>query len=136
MANPASLKSFVKGYDARRNAKGRPRKLASTLKGAYSKAEIDATLLAMVTLTLDELKVFYEADDATILERAVANALRTALKKGDFSILDRILNRVLGAPTQTVANPDGSPVAGSKTIVNHWVIKDMTGGVTPPDIDV
>lgn len=75
----------------------------------------------MLGMTLDELKAFYEADDSTALEKAVASAIRKSITSGRIDSLEPILSRVYGSPKQTVENQhtgkDGKPIEIKRTVV-------------------
>jgi hypothetical protein len=96
--NPQYLKSWVKGQTG--NAKGRPRKLASDLRiqFGYSKSQINTTIANMMAMTREELQQVYADEDATILERTVANALNKGLVKGSLYAIDSLTTRVYGQP--------------------------------------
>jgi len=100
-AGTKNLVPFTKD-DPRINRKGRPRKEISLLKVyGYNKQEITDCILVMMSLTLEELKAIFDNPNATILEKMIANALFTSLKKGSFFAGELLLNRAIGTPQQT-----------------------------------
>ena len=91
-----------KGFDERRNLKGRPRKFISSIReSGYKLSEIHDCLQVMLSMTIDELKQVYDSKEATVLEKIVANALVTSLKGGRLDAVETILSRVYGAPKNT-----------------------------------
>lgn len=96
-----NLKPFAAG-DERINRVGRPRKYTTTLKEqGYKLSEINDAIQVMLSMTLEELKSVYENPDGTILEKTVANAMVTSLKKGSLYSIETLLSRVWGTPKQT-----------------------------------
>lgn len=97
-----NLKKMNKGFDERRNLKGRPRKFISSIReSGYKLSEIHDCLQVMLSMTIDELKQVYDSKEATVLEKIVANALVTSLKGGRLDAVETILSRVYGAPKNT-----------------------------------
>ena len=83
MANEQNLKPFKKGEVA--NPNGRPKKYVSLLKeSGYKLSEINDTIQAMMAMDMDELKSVWDNKHATILEKTIANAMMTSLKKGSL----------------------------------------------------
>ena len=59
------------------NPNGRPRKIVSLLKDqGYKLSEINDTLMALLSMDMNELKEAFENPKATVLEKAVAGAIR------------------------------------------------------------
>ena len=97
-----NLKPFPKGYDPRRNLKGRPRLYISKLKeGGYSQSEVTDCLLVMLSMTIDQLKEVHDNQEATVLEKTVANALVASYKKGSLYSVETLLTRACGSPKQS-----------------------------------
>ena len=102
MPTPPEHTQFQKGTSG--NPKGRPRKFVSLLaKQGYTRSEINDTLQAMMSMTIEELADVYKDPKATILEKTVANAMKKSLEKGTLYSLETLLSRVYGQPKQEVA---------------------------------
>lgn len=98
---PPNPKPFKKGQSG--NPNGRPRKFVCALKDmGYNKQDINQTIENMMAMTLKELADVFKDDDATILERTIANAMRKSLEKGELYSLETLISRVHGTPTKTV----------------------------------
>ena len=99
-AHGGELKVLQKGETA--NPNGRPRKYISQLKDqGYKLAEVNDCIQAIMSMSLDELKDVWDNPKATILEKTIANALMTSLKKGSLYSIDTLLTRVYGKPKET-----------------------------------
>ena len=99
MANLQNLKPFPKGNNA--NPNGRPKKYVSLLKeSGYKLSEINDTIQAMMAMDMDDLKSVWDNKHATILEKTIANAMMTSLKKGSLYSLETLLSRAFGNPKQ------------------------------------
>jgi hypothetical protein len=99
-AHGGELKVLQKGETA--NPNGRPRKYVSMLRDqGYKLSEVNDTIQTIMSMDLDELKLIWENPKATILEKTVANALMTSLKKGSLYSIDTLLTRVYGKPKET-----------------------------------
>lgn len=83
------------------NPKGRPKKPVLQMKVAgYKLAEINDTIQAMCSMTLDQLREVWENPDTTLLERTIAAALRKSIEKGNLDSLETLMNRVYGKPNE------------------------------------
>jgi hypothetical protein len=83
------------------NLNGRPRKMVTQLKDiGYRASEVTDTLMTLLALNIDELKKVYENPDATMLEKIVANALKTSLQRGSLFNLELVLSRAIGRPKE------------------------------------
>ena len=99
MANEQNLIPAKKGEV--RNPNGRPKKYVSLLEeSGYKLSEINDTIQAMMAMDLDELKSVWDNPKATILEKTIANAMMTSLKKGSLYSLETLLSRAFGNPKQ------------------------------------
>ena len=93
--------SWKKGQSG--NPAGRPRKFVCTLKDmGYNKQDINQTIENMMAMTLKELADIFKDENATILERTIANAMNKSLQKGTLYSLETLISRVHGIPTQTI----------------------------------
>lgn len=100
MANEQNLTPFKKGEVA--NPNGRPKKYVTLLKEhGYKLAEINDTIQAMLSMSLEDLKEVWQNPDATILEKTIANAMRKSLEKGSLYSIETLLSRVYGKPKET-----------------------------------
>ena len=98
-AHGGELNILQKGETA--NPNGRPRKYVSQLREqGYKLAEDNDTIQTIMSMDLDELKQVWDNPKATILEKTVANALMTSLKKGSLYSIDTLLTRVYGKPKE------------------------------------
>lgn len=103
MANNKNLKPFKKGEDSRRNLIGRPRKYVTSLREkGYKLSEINDTIQTMLQMNLEELKEVWLDSNATVLEKTIANAMMTSLKRGSLYSIDTLLTRVYGKPKEQV----------------------------------
>jgi hypothetical protein len=105
MANPnpntKGLIPFQKGQSG--NLAGRPRKFVTQLKAlGYKQSEVTDTLLVMLSMTMDELKKVFENPQSTVLEKAVANAIKTSIARGSLFNIELILDRAVGKPKESI----------------------------------
>ena len=101
MAFPHDGKKFEPGQSG--NPNGRPRKFVSTLKEqGYKLSEINDTLMALLSMDMNELKQVYDNENATVLEKAVAGALLKSIEKGSLYNIETIITRAMGKPKESV----------------------------------
>lgn len=99
------------------NPHGRPRKFVTTLKeSGYKLHEINDCIQVMLQMTLSELAEVLTDDNATILEKTIANAMRNSLKKGSLYSIDTLLSRVFGKPKEQVETKNLTALTGKITI--------------------
>ena len=105
MANKLDNLKKGDGFDShpdRINRNGRPKKFVTLLKeNGYKVSEVNDTVQAMLSMTLDELKEVWQDPKATILEKTIANAMRKSLEKGSLYSIETLLSRVFGKPKET-----------------------------------
>ena len=93
--------SWKKGQSG--NPNGRPRKFVCLLKDmGYNKQDIDTTIQNMMAMTIEELAEVFKHENATVLEKTVANAIKRGIEKGTLYSIETLLNRVYGQPKQEV----------------------------------
>jgi hypothetical protein len=93
------LKPWRKG-DKSPNPNGRPFGIVTLLKNeGYSPAQVNKTILQLLTLTEFEISELQNNLNATILERTIAKALIRGLNSGSLYALESLLNRSVGMPS-------------------------------------
>jgi tRNA A37 N6-isopentenylltransferase MiaA len=108
---PNEETQFKKGKSG--NPNGRPRKYVSLLKEhGYKLSEVNDTIQAMMAMSMDELKAVWDNQDATVLEKTIANAMRKSIEKGSLYSIETLLSRVYGNPKQMteLTGANGDPV--------------------------
>jgi hypothetical protein len=99
MAFPNDDTKFKAGESG--NPNGRPRKYVSLLKDqGYKLSEINDSLMALLSMDLNELKEVFENPKATVLEKAVAGAIRKSIEKGSLYNIETIITRAMGKPKE------------------------------------
>jgi hypothetical protein len=99
MAFPNDGIKFSQGESG--NPNGRPRKIVSLLKDqGYKLSEINDTLMALLSMDMNELKEAFENPKATVLEKAVAGAIRKSIEKGSLYNIETIITRAMGKPKE------------------------------------
>ena len=101
MPNPENIKDHEFKPGESGNPNGRPRKYVSLLKEqGYKLSEINDTLMALLSMDLNELKEVFENPKATVLEKAVAGAIRKSIEKGSLYNIETIITRAMGKPKE------------------------------------
>jgi sugar lactone lactonase YvrE len=102
MPNPKNIQPYKMKKGQTLNPNGRPKKYVTLLKEqGYKLSEVNDTIQTIMSMDMDELKQVWDNPKATILEKTIANALMTSLKKGSLYSIDTLLNRVYGKPKET-----------------------------------
>jgi hypothetical protein len=103
MPNPQNLKSLKKGYDPRRNLKGRPRKWISEIKEqGYALSEITDAIQVLISLDLEQLQQIRTNSSSTVLEVTIASAIIKSIQKGDLDSIETLITRVFGKPKEEI----------------------------------
>lgn len=111
MSNETNLKFWKPGESG--NPAGRPKKFTTLLKEqGYKMQEINDTISAMLTMNIEELKQIFEDENATILEKTIANALVRGLKKGSLYQIETLLSRTYGKPREQIGIEGGLKFTG------------------------
>lgn len=101
MPNPENIDKHKWNKGESGNPNGRPRKYVSLLKEqGYKLSEINDSIQAMMSMTIEELKAVWDNPQATVLEKTVAHAMRKSLEKGSLYSLETLLTRVYGKPKE------------------------------------
>jgi hypothetical protein len=103
MPNPQNLKALKKGYDPRRNLKGRPRKWISEMKEqGYALSEITDAIQVLISLDLQQLQDIRTNETSTVLEVTIASAIIRSIQKGDLNSIETLITRVFGKPKEEI----------------------------------
>jgi hypothetical protein len=103
MPNPQNLKNLKKGYDPRRNLKGRPRKWITEIKEqGYSLSEITDAIQVLISLDVQQLGEIKANPNSTVLEVTIASAIIKSIQKGDLDSLETLITRVYGKPKEKI----------------------------------
>jgi hypothetical protein len=125
--------SWKKGQSG--NPNGRPRKFVCLLKDmGYNKQDIDTTIQNMMAMTIEELADVYKDNNATVLEKTVANAIKRGIEKGTLYSIETLLNRVYGQPKQEVESNNTHEHNGKIQI--EVVSSDLTINSDEKDINL
>ena len=96
-----NLKPYKKGQSGNKN--GRPKKYVLSLqKEGYKLSEINDTIQALMTMSVEELRDIWENEKSNVLEKMVAGAIRKSLEKGNLESMETLLNRVYGKPKEKI----------------------------------
>jgi len=103
MPNPQNLKNLKKGYDPRRNLKGRPRKWITEIKQqGYALSEITDAIQVLISLDLEQLQEIRTNPTSTVLEITIASAIIKSIQKGDLDSIETLMTRVFGKPKEKI----------------------------------
>jgi len=103
MPNPQNLKALKKGYDPRRNLKGRPRKWISDIKDqGYALSEITVAIQVLISLDVEQLHEIRNNPKSTVLEITIAAAIIRSIQKGDLDSIETLITRVFGKPKEKI----------------------------------
>jgi Glu-tRNA(Gln) amidotransferase subunit E-like FAD-binding protein len=86
------------------NPNGRPKKLVSQLmlNRKFSMSQINDIIQQLVGCEESELTKIVEAENATIIEKTVAQALLKSLQRGTLDSIETLLNRIYGKPQESM----------------------------------
>ncbi len=85
------------------NRNGAPKKIYTILKEkGYSKADIVTAFNELAWYTMEEIKDLISDDSKPVIVHIIANQLKTAFEKGEWSRIKEIMEMVIGKPTQAI----------------------------------
>jgi hypothetical protein len=114
MPNPQNLKSLKKGFDPRRNLKGRPRKWISDIKDqGYALSEITDAIQVLISLDTEQLHEIRNNPKSTVLEITIASAIIRSIQTGNLDSIETLMTRVYGKPKEKIEQ--------SINITNHVI---------------
>jgi hypothetical protein len=114
MPNPQNLKALKKGYDPRRNLKGRPRKFISEIKDqGYALSEITDAIQVLISLDVEQLQDIRNNPKSTVLEITIAAAIIKSIQKGDLDSIETLITRAFGKPREKIEQ--------DINITNHFI---------------
>lgn len=122
-----SLDNLKKGFKANPqniNRKGRPRRTVTTLLEEIKKAggvelkpvDLKALYLALLDRTQEELVAYASDKTLSMVVRIVAKAM---LDKRGFDIIERMIDRSVGKPTQLVGEDQNNQFTSYASIMKH-----------------
>jgi hypothetical protein len=76
----------------------------------YKLSEINDTLMALLSMDMNELKEAFENPKATVLEKAVAGAIRKSIEKGSLYNIETIITRAMGKPKEQTEHSGGQTI--------------------------
>ena len=84
------------------NANGRPKDLMKAAKRAgQTNDEILTQLRGIISMTLPELKAILADEESKFSDKLLVSAFRKDLDRGNLDNLFKILDRLMGKPTET-----------------------------------
>jgi hypothetical protein len=135
MPNPKNIEPYKFQSGESGNPNGRPRKFVSLLKEqGYKVSEINDTLMALLSMDLRELKDVFENEKATVLEKAVAGAIKKSIEKGSLYNIETIITRAMGKPKEMLQHSGDTTIRvvyGSRSKIEQPASesgKDDAGG--------
>lgn len=86
------------------NRNGAPKKIYTILKeNGYCKSDIVTAFNELAWYTMPEIKNLLSDDSKPVIVHIIANQLKTALEKGEWSRIKEIIEMVIGRPTQAIS---------------------------------
>ena len=98
-----AINRFGKGFDPRRNLKGRAKKYETTLKEkGYAKSEMVDAITVLISLDEAAIKEVAENEESTVLEKIIALAILESIRKKTLYNVETLLTRIFGQPKQEI----------------------------------